>query len=249
MKRSVQILALVLVACGSLSVLAQDAVPGEILGRTVFIKTDTQEGTGFTVDRKGKLYLVTARHMVEGVPADNPTIKIKKGDDWLDFHALKILFPENPDVDIAVFKTNEKAEKPYGIAMAGEHGGVTLGQQVWFLGYPFIEGLSTQTATFRAPFIKRGTMSAIVGTRLDAVMFYIDGFNNEGFSGGPILYFDFTDHVYRIIGVVKGYRFDQAKIPVNGKPVDTNILTNSGILIGYSIQHAIEAIDKDEGQK
>jgi len=241
-----RILTILVVALSGLGAsYAQDGVPQDILNRTLFIKTDTREGTAFAIDRNGKVYLVTARHMVEGLPTENPSIKIRKGNDWQDFHPLKILFPENPDVDIAVFTTDQKAEKPYYIGLAGDHGGVTLGQQVWFLGYPFIEGLGTLTPSFQAPFIKRGTMSAIVGTRKDAVMFYIDGFNNEGFSGGPILYWDFTDHVYRILGVVQGYKFDQAHVEVNGKPVPTPILTNSGILIAYSIQHAIDAIEKD----
>ena len=45
---------------------------------------------------------------------------------------------------------------------------------------------------------------------------YIDGFNNEGFSGGPIVYWDFDKRSYRIAGVVKGYKADTAKILVNG---------------------------------
>ena len=87
-------------------------------------------------------------------------------------------------------------------------------------------------------------MSAIDATNRDAVVLYIDGFNNPGFSGGPIVYWDFEKHAYRILGVVKGYREDTAKIMVNGEHVDTNLLENSGILVGYSIQHAIQAIER-----
>jgi hypothetical protein len=120
---------------------------------------------------------------------------------------------------------------------------LSMGQQVWFLGYPW--GIGTRGVNVVAPFIKRGTMSAIDATNPNAVVLYIDGFNNPGFSGGPIVYWDFSKHVYKIIGVVKGYREDTAKIRVNGEPVDTQLLVNSGILVGYSILHVIQAIENN----
>lgn len=85
-------------------------------------------------------------------------------------------------------------------------------------------------------------MSAIDATNPDAVVIYIDGFNNPGFSGGPIIYWDFTKHSYAILGVVKGYAEDTAKILVNGQHVDTQLLVNTGILIAFSIDHAMKAI-------
>ena len=92
-------------------------------------------------------------------------------------------------------------------------------------------------------------MSAIDSSNPDAVVLYIDGFNNPGFSGGPIIFWNFTTRTYEIIGVVKGYRNDTAKVEVNGKQLDSNILVNSGILIGYSINHALEAIDKSKEKR
>ncbi len=51
------------------------------------------------------------------------------------------------------------------------------------------------------------------------------------------------------MGVVKGYREDTAKVIINGQHVDTNILVNSGILVGYSITHAIQAIEQSKDQR
>ena len=123
-----------------------------------------------------------------------------------------------------------------------------MGQQVWFLGYPFLEGLSTHAGNLELPFIKRGTLSAIVANGSDQTLYYIDGFNNAGFSGGPILLWDFSEHVYKIVGVVKGYKPEAAKVMVNGQPVETNVLVNSGILVGFSIMHAMQAIEDDAKQ-
>ena len=221
--------------------LAQDAVPGEILGRTMLIKIGNSFGTAFTIDHKGKLYLVTARHVVAGLPVSNATIQISRPTGWIDYHIRRILFPPSNHADIAVLDTGEQAAQPYEIANMTDLGGPTFGQQVWFLGYPW--GLHTRLKNGEIPFIKRGTMSAIDTSDPRAVLLYIDGFNNPGFSGGPILYWDFSKHAYSIMGVVQGYRPDTAKVMVKGSPTDTGLLVNSGILIGYSIEHAIQAIE------
>ena len=94
------------------------------------------------------------------------------------------------------------------------------------------------------PFIKKGILSAIDASNPDAIVLYVDGFNNHGFSGGPIVYYDFGLHQYFIAGVVRGFRQDPAQTMVNGKVVDSEVLVNSGILVGYSIANAIEAIKK-----
>ncbi len=160
---------------------------------------------------------------------------------------VKTLLPSSPNADIAVLKTDQVVPEPFQIKAQGEDSGVTLGQTVWFLGYPF--GLGSSYNRDKLPFIKRGTMSAIDGSDLNAVVLYIDGFNNEGFSGGPVMFWDFNAHVYRLLGVVMGYREETAKTQIkNGKQVDTKILVNSGILIAYSIKHAVEAIEEDQQQ-
>ena len=91
-------------------------------------------------------------------------------------------------------------------------------------------------------------MSAIDASNPDAVVVYIDGFNDPGFSGGPIVYWDFKKRAYRIVGVVSGYKNDTAKTIVNGQQVDTQLLVNSGILISYSIDHAMKAIKDSRAQ-
>lgn len=221
--------------------LAQDAVPGEILGRTVFIKAGNEFGTAFSIDYQGKLYIVTAKHVVAGLPTTNAIIQVMKSGQWRDIQTVRTLFPPSPEVDIAVFETDEKLPQPYKVSISAKGESVTMGQQVWFLGYPW--GIGSRWSNGEAPFIKRGTMSAIVATNPDAIVLYIDGFNNPGFSGGPIVYWDFAKQAYRIVGVVKGYREDTAKILVNGEHVDTQLLVNSGILVGYSISHVIQAIE------
>jgi S1-C subfamily serine protease len=221
---------------------SQDAVPREILQRTLHVKVPNGEATGFEIDYKGKIYLVTARHVVAGLSTTGVTLQVEQSKKWIDYKTVRTLLPPSDNADIAVLETSKPfstfAIKPSDDSK-GE--GPTFGQPVWFLGYPY--GIGSQLANMQLPFIKRGTMSAVDATDPNAIVVYIDGFNNPGFSGGPIIYYDFKTHEYRILGVVKGYRGDSAAVSVKGQPADIQVLVNSGILIGYSIKHALQAID------
>jgi S1-C subfamily serine protease len=168
----------------------QDAVPIEILERTFEIQaSQTATGTAFAIDHNGKVYLVTARHVAAELPMGSSILHIRHSGDWQDLHVARKILPASPDVDIAVFEIDEKPTQPFSIREAT--GGVTFGQQVWFLGYP--HGLRTQDQKGKSfPFIKKGVMSAIDSTNPDSVILYIDAFNNPGFSGGPILFWDFS---------------------------------------------------------
>ena len=244
--------AAIFVFCFVSLALAQDAVPSEmLLQRTFSIKAGQQQGTAFSIDYEGKIYLVTARHVAKGLPASNATIQVRRSGGWEDRHTLRTLFPPSDDADIAVLETDETISRPFQVTTMGATGGsLTMGQQVWFLGYPFSEGLGSRMSDGTImPFMKRGTMSAIDASRPDAVVLYIDGFNNPGFSGGPIIFWNFSSHTYQVAGVVQGYRYEAAKALVNGVQVDTDVLVNSGILVAYSIRHAIQAIEKGASQK
>jgi hypothetical protein len=101
---------------------------------------------------------------------------------------------------------------------------------------------------------------------------FLDGINNPGFSGGPIVHRDLNQGklVFRITGVVSGFhqefittvieepvaegadtsKEDPWRIQTsNGRIVkltDAKQLarTNTGIVIGYHIRHAIDLIKK-----
>jgi hypothetical protein len=238
----------------SLKSYAQESIPAELAYRTSFIRKPdaTEGGTAFAIDYKGIIYLVTARHVVDGIPDHDAILQLRRTTaKWEDYHTVKTIYPSSPDVDIAVFSTNETAPQPFSVGLAGTTAGIgiTFGQVVWFIGYPF--GMVSVGATGSnitpengIPFAKRGSMSAVDASNPDAVVYYIDGFNNPGFSGGPVIYYEFASHQYKLLGVVKGYKPEAAHILINGKFVDTQILVNSGILVCYSIQHAVDAIEK-----
>jgi Trypsin-like peptidase domain len=248
MRHTTSALALAILMSSPTALSSQDAVPQEILARTFLVRVGNEQGTAFGIDHNGLFYLITARHVAAGLAPTGGDIQIRKKGEWSNYPILKVIYPSSDKVDIAILKTHETVAQPYGIQPIKDNG-ATMGQQVWFLGYPFIEGLETHDSNnTEFPFIKRGTMSAIDSTDPDAVLLYIDGFNNEGFSGGPIIFWSFGDRRYEILGVVRGYKPDVAHVNINGQDVKTNILVNSGILIGYNITHAVDAIDKELNQ-
>lgn len=73
---------------------------------------------------------------------------------------------------------------------------------------------------------------------------YVDGYNNPGFSGGPIVFVDLKEKKLKVAAVVSGYRTQLADIYEKDKATALKALTNSGLLIGYTIDAAIDAIKK-----
>jgi hypothetical protein len=69
-----------------------------------------------------------------------------------------------------------------------------------------------------------------------AVVWYFDGFNNPGFSRGPIVFWDCEVRKMKVAAVISGFRNDTAKAIVNGQQVDTNTLVNTGIVIAYDMR-------------
>ena len=213
-------------------------VPSNALLRVFEIKVGDSTGTAFTIERRGKQFLVTARHVVDGLPARGATVEIFRGGYWMKLK-VDILLPKNPEVDIAVLDIPEPLSVTYELVPETE--GLVFGQEVYFLGFP--DGLHTLAGTGRIPFIKRGTVSAQDATDPTAVVWYVDGFNNPGFSGGPVVFLDRKDNKWKVAAVVKGYKPEPAKVRLRRQSVDTKILVNSGILIAYDIRHALEAIE------
>jgi hypothetical protein len=68
-------------------------------------------------------------------------------------------------------------------------GGFVLGQDMFFVGYPFkmwADG-GPMMCGRPLPFVKKGTLSAFE-TLSDPKILWIDAINNEGFSGGPLVF-------------------------------------------------------------
>jgi hypothetical protein len=136
--------------------------------------------------------------------------------------------------------------------------GLLLGQTMYFLGFPFglpIDG-RTLNYGYPLPLVKSGVCSAFLTPEKEYSLVLIDGINNPGFSGGPIVFVDQSTKKLKVAGVVRGYRPQEdkvlRKVPRNkgsreNTLVDTDLVvqSNTGIVVGFDIRSAVDAIKKN----
>ena len=87
--------------------------------------------------------------------------------------------------DVAVFATGVKLgpRYPLSIGMAG----VILSQEVYFLGFPYsMITYWNESKVAPLPFVKKAIVSQIELSEHSSIL-YLDGHNNPGFSGGPVV--------------------------------------------------------------
>ncbi|HEX5714512.1 MAG TPA: serine protease [Thermoanaerobaculia bacterium] len=232
------------------SALAQPtAVPtSNVIYRVLRIKTPADTGSAFTIEVDGKQYLITARHLLEGFGSEGEV------DLWMEGRwsrvRVRAIYPAKETVDIAALDAGRPLTVTFPLEPSA--GGLTLGQQVYFLGYPY--GLGTPGPALpgfgEVPFLKSGILSAMDDRDPDANVFYLDGHNNPGFSGGPIVFWHSESGRFRVAGVVRGYRNEALPVlkkknlddPRAQAHNDLYTRANSGIVIGYDIQHIVDAI-------
>lgn len=246
-------------------------VPDTAFKRVLEIQVGNFTGTAFTIEVDGKQYVITAKHLVASLKTQD-TINIRTDEGW-QLVRVKVYRCEET-IDVAVLIADyQLTASSVSTELTTE--GVRIGQEAFFLGFPYDQFYMPGSAFndhHPMPFTKRATMSGIVSEGAGSVL-YLDGYNNPGFSGGPIVYRDLSrgDYVFKVAGVVSGFfpdilpvmdpkeikpSEDLTKVEAwriitmeNGKKYrleDTKqkVATNTGIVKGYNIISALELIKK-----
>jgi hypothetical protein len=229
---------------------------GEVAQRTLMVESPHGRGTIFLVDVEQREYWITAKHILTGAkhpPWGNVTNKSEslrilnpgvQGEDWLSVN-FAVIDP-GKDIDIVVLAPPEILLKnPLGSPTADSNG-IVLGGNCEFLGYPFGAAWRPSYTTgvkSWMPFVKHCTVSAIIFE--PQRMLILDGINNVGFSGGPVIFGTSTD--LKIVGVVSGYRTEPTDVIPSDPTVKPNatVNVNSGFFTAYDIFYAIDAIHKN----
>lgn len=199
-------------------------------------------GASFIVeDTKGK-FLVTAKHIFKkvGYP-DTTQICVDRCGVWEPIDN-QVFYHSDADIDIAVIKTsyfdNMSFEK-----VNNSSGDLIFSQELFILGYPycFDSALHTENRGYPIPFIKKGIFSGKIGEEM-----YLDCDNNQGFSGGPVIFRkyeqeDFSDET-SIAGIVSGYYPHPIDVVGVGNNVIGYAIENSGMTVVYRIELAMEII-------
>ena len=201
-----------------------------------------------------KQYLVTARHVVEGIESGN-AIKIHHEREWKDL-PVKVVGIGKGKIDVAVLACSVQLSPPLPLIASDKD--MMLGQSASFLGFPFgWEGGGEQVNRgFPLPLVKAGIVSMLsIG---DMPTFYLDGHNNKGFSGGPVVFFPNGQRGNRlhVAGVVSHYpvpkshkswtpavdRKGEPSTNPGGEPIGY-VQENSGIVGAIPIRYVVELID------
>ena len=232
-----------------------ESIGGEMLTnnvaqRTFMIRYGDSGGTAFAVDWKSRQYLVTAKHVTEGISGTDQ-IRILHDEQWKTLD-VKVVGIAAGDVDVTVLACGQLLAPPSLTLEPKNMADLYWSQQVYFVGFPFLwtAGGEEINRDFPLPFAKTGIVSALsLGER----PLYIDAHGNKGFSGGPVVFVPPGRHgEFRIAGVVAHYPTPLVE-PVVDK--DGNVIRdgggeptayfkeNPGIVVAYDIRHATDLMD------
>jgi hypothetical protein len=209
--------------------------------RVFFIKGDDY-GTAFAIDHEGRQYLVTARHLFAD-PASTASIRLFFDRKWLEV-PVDHIGSGRGEVDISVFATKNLRLSP-DLPLEPTLKDIVIAQDVYFVGYPYkmwTDAGSTM-AKLPFPFVKKGTLSSAFDSGDGVNRIYIDALNNEGFSGGPVVFMPNKRRDFCVGGVVSKFRIEfERVIDKEGNDSGHTVAYNTGFLIAYPIQYAIDLI-------
>lgn len=210
--KSLSFLPLLLLLAGSLSIHGQ--ITSNVWERLLFVRvgagtSHVETATAFTLEVDNRQYLITAKHVVASLLADD-SIEYAKAGKWVRLPVHVFRCDDPTDIAVLVAPHQLTTAFPFEADLSQ----ISYGQDVHFLGFPYGISLNGTNVNgdFPLPFVKRATYSGTV--TLDAgkhsVLALLDGYNNPGFSGGPIVYRDPFGHSwdYKLMGVVSGFQPD-----------------------------------------
>jgi S1-C subfamily serine protease len=219
-------------------------ITANALSRVFHIKAGDQCGTAFTIELSGKQYLITAAHVVRD--PERTEIELFHATKWKRLEVKLTGFCTKSD--IAVYSPGMQLSPL--LPMAATAHGVVLGQDAFFLGFPLGVVVDSGSLNRGLPFpvVKKACVAGIVKNDSGTNIFLLDGINNLGFSGGPVVFQDQGARggvEFKVMSVVSGYRFSEEPTYHQGQPTKLNVRQNTGIIITHDIKHAVELIESN----
>lgn len=159
-------------------------VTSNVVCRVIHLHYSGQYGTGVVLDRNGRQYVVSARHLVEQFSGGS--LQIFHDNQWKQVN-FELVGHADGAADISVLAPSVQLAGNY--PLEATKNGIIMGQQIYFLGFPY--GLKQNNPTincgFPLPLVKGGIVSAFTQFN-GAEAILLDGHNNSGFSGGPVVF-------------------------------------------------------------
>ncbi len=217
-------------------------ITNDIMERVFFIKNTQDTASCFGISISWRTFYVTAKHFIES----------KKTEWWIDiFHEdvwkrmeLRNL-KHSPNSDISTFTLDWQIDV-HPIPTTSNW--LIYSQYVYFLWFPYGYHMYHKelNRAFPMPLVKWGIISWMFMLR-NWAPFFIDGHNNQWFSGWPVVFRNELTWVLQIAGVISGVieekeRIKEYKDWLSFQNADLYIELSSWIITAYSIDNAIDLI-------
>lgn len=208
----------------------------------VFFVHGESYGTAFSLDVDGRQYLISARHVVGG--NDCAAVKVYLNKQWVEL-ATTVVGVGRGEIDITVLAPSKRLSEDIELKPSLA---LVLGQDVYFAGFPMKMHANAGELMYGRPmpFVKKGTLSAGWDPDDSVKRLYVDAINNEGFSGGPLVFHEHTSGQLKVAAIVSKFKTEEEPVlDIHGEETGMTVKYNTGFLIAYSIKHALDLIAKN----
>ena len=211
-----------------------------VFQRTLHIQVGDAVGTCFTIEISNRQYLVTANHVVKDL---NGTcdVRIFHDNQWKNIQVTVVGHCSgNIDISVLTAPLQVSPTFPFEATSAG----MAYGHDVYFLGFPY--GMTTEVGSlnndYPFPFVKKAIVSCMQLTDDGVQINYLDGQNNPGFSGGPVVFKKPNEIDYKVAAVISGFAGVHEPVYQGADKLPLTYKYNTGIIISYGIKHAVDLI-------
>lgn len=221
-------------------------ITSNVIQRTFHIQYKKKIATAFFIDIDQRQYLVTARHVVSDIFSDT-TISILHDRKWREI-TVKLVGHAPGEADISVLAL------PFRISGADltlhtTAAGLTIGQDVYFLGFPFgmFGTIGQENNAYPVPFVKKAIVSCFeFNEKYGLHRIFLDGHNNPGFSGGPVVFFEDATEEFKVAAVISAYRYHPKPVFEGSTALENySIQENTGIIFSYGIGYAVKIVQQN----
>lgn len=206
--------------------------------RVFYLRYGPRLGTAFAVEHGDREYLVTAKHVVRELETGQ-SVSLMHNGAWVE---KPVRLVGHCDVDISVFAIDQRlVGKNLSLPLGSRS--LVYGQDVYFLGFPYgLWGNVPANNGYPFPFAKKAALASMDSRESP---YFLDGINNEGFSGGPVIFKTRGSDEDRCFAVISGFK--SAILPIydaDGAPhEELSTRFNTGLISCYDIRFALAAIN------
>lgn len=217
-------------------------ISSEIHARVMQISFGGDAGTGFLHNRRRRQYLITARHLGASF-CPTQGLSILHARVWKPI-ACRLIGHAEGEPDVSVFAVPAPIMASEAAPPSDQPPNLSYGMDAYFLGFPF--GLygdhGAMVRDYPMPFVKRAIAASLTDRH---GLFHLDGINNEGFSGGPVVVRHHESNHHAVVGVVSGYTANASSVLQGEHDTGLIVQENSGLIRAFHIAVANHIIDNN----